>query len=117
MKISKNELMNLSQSLGYRPEVFEKVLMLILLLNEIFKNDFLKDKLVLKGGTALNLFFLDLPRLSVDIDLNYIGAVDKKLMLEERPLIERRIASSCSKLDFNIKKSPGEHAGGKYILT
>jgi len=29
---------------------------------------------LLKGGTALNLFLLDLPRLSVDIDLNYIGA-------------------------------------------
>ncbi|WP_346658344.1 nucleotidyl transferase AbiEii/AbiGii toxin family protein [Bradyrhizobium sp. 147] len=32
----------------------------------------------LKGGTALNLFYLGLDRLSVDIDLNYVGAEDRK---------------------------------------
>jgi hypothetical protein len=37
--------------------------------------------MVLKGGTALNLFVLDVPRLSVDIDLNYIGAADRETML------------------------------------
>lgn len=28
----------------------------------------------LKGGTAINLFYRDLPRLSVDIDLTYVRA-------------------------------------------
>ncbi|MCG2795115.1 MAG: nucleotidyl transferase AbiEii/AbiGii toxin family protein [Actinomycetia bacterium] len=37
-----------------------------------------EGKLVLKGGTALNLFYLDMPRLSVDIDLNYIGAAGRE---------------------------------------
>lgn len=32
-----------------------------------------KDKFVLKGGTAINMFYMGMPRLSVDIDLNYIG--------------------------------------------
>lgn len=27
----------------------------------------------LKGGTAINLFVRDMPRLSVDIDLTYLG--------------------------------------------
>jgi len=27
----------------------------------------------LKGGTAINLFYRDMPRLSVDIDLTYTG--------------------------------------------
>ena len=44
----------------------------------------------LKGGTAINLFFRDLPRLSVDIDLTYVhvfsrakslGAIDKAMKL------------------------------------
>ncbi|HXN21293.1 MAG TPA: nucleotidyl transferase AbiEii/AbiGii toxin family protein [Candidatus Dormibacteraeota bacterium] len=48
----------------------------------ILKHSFLRNKLVLKGGTALNLFYLDLARLSVDIDLNYIG---REEMLSERP--------------------------------
>ncbi|PIG97485.1 nucleotidyl transferase AbiEii/AbiGii toxin family protein [Deinococcus sp. UR1] len=32
-----------------------------------------QDRLALKGGTAINLFVQDLPRLSVDIDLAYTG--------------------------------------------
>jgi len=36
----------------------------------------LVDGLVLKGGTPLNLCFGPPPRLSVDLDFNYIGAVD-----------------------------------------
>ena len=31
----------------------------------------------------LNLFVLDLPRLSVDIDLNYVGSADLEVMLAE----------------------------------
>ena len=40
--------------------------------------------MALKGGTALNLFRFDDPRLSVDIDLNNIGAVDREGMLADR---------------------------------
>ena len=38
---------------------------------------FLGTRMALKGGTALNLFVLDFPRLSVDIDLNYVGSSDR----------------------------------------
>ena len=31
----------------------------------------------LKGGTAINLFYRDLPRLSVDIDLTYLPIAQK----------------------------------------
>src|ERR1700685_1648074 len=31
-----------------------------------------EDSLALKGGTAINLFLRDMPRLSVDIDLTYV---------------------------------------------
>ena len=33
-------------------------------------NSQIKEKLVLKGGTAINLSVLELPRLSVDIDFS-----------------------------------------------
>ena len=52
------------------------------ILDGISAHPFLKERLVLKGGTALNLFFFDLPRLSVDIDLNYIGQLDRQDMQE-----------------------------------
>lgn len=37
----------------------------------------------LKGGTAINLFFRDLPRLSVDIDLMYLPVNDRATALAE----------------------------------
>ena len=40
----------------------------------------LTERLALKGETALNVFHLALDRLSVDIDLNYIGALDRAAM-------------------------------------
>lgn len=52
--------------------MIEKVLHLLRLLQAMNTHPFLKGKWVLKGGTALNLFLFNLPRLSVDIDLNYI---------------------------------------------
>lgn len=35
----------------------------------------------LKGGTAINLFVRDLPRLSVDIDLVYLPVADREASL------------------------------------
>ncbi len=37
----------------------------------------------LKGGTAINLFYRDMPRLSVDIDLTYLPVADRRSSLEE----------------------------------
>lgn len=37
----------------------------------------------LKGGTALNLFYSEMPRLSVDIDLCYILVKDRKDSYQE----------------------------------
>jgi predicted nucleotidyltransferase component of viral defense system len=37
----------------------------------------------LKGGTALNLFIHDLPRLSVDIDVTYKHLTDRETSLSE----------------------------------
>src|SRR5580704_14668723 len=67
----------------------EKVIRLRQLLIEFHKHPFLRNRLVLKGGTAINLFYLDLARLSVDIDLNYIAPVDREKMLAERPDVVR----------------------------
>ena len=77
MRLDANQLRRTAAESGFQVEAFEKVLRLIDLLDALFSHPFLGERLVLKGGTALNLFVLDLPRLSVDIDLNYIGTVDR----------------------------------------
>jgi predicted nucleotidyltransferase component of viral defense system len=63
------------------------------ILDGINTHPFLKNRLVLKGGTALNLFFFEVPRLSVDIDLNYVGKTERQEMLLERPEVERALES------------------------
>jgi len=46
----------------------------------------------LKGGTAINLFVRDLPRLSVDIDLTYLPIADRDQSLAEIGDALRRIS-------------------------
>ncbi len=48
----------------------------------------------LKGGTAINLFVRDMPRLSVDIDLTYLPVADRATSLKEMDAAMRRIADS-----------------------
>lgn len=46
----------------------------------------------LKGGTAINLFIRNMPRLSVDIDLTYLPVNDRAQALQEIELALKRIA-------------------------
>jgi hypothetical protein len=106
----------LRQAGGYRPEIFEKVLYLMRLLELLSGHPYLKNRLVLKGGTALNLFEFDLPRLSVDIDVNYIGSADVETMKAERPKIEQAITDVCNRAEITVERRATEHAGGKWQL-
>ena len=116
MRISPERLFAEAQATGFRPNVLEKVAQLLGLLNAIRSHPFLRDRLALKGGTALNLFVFDVPRLSVDIDLNYVGAASQSAMLEERPRLEAALQAVFSREDFTIRRMPSEHAGGKWSL-
>jgi hypothetical protein len=53
----------------------------------------------------------------VDIDLNYIGALDREEMLAERPKIEQAAQAVFSREGFSAKRVPDEHAGGKWRLS
>jgi predicted nucleotidyltransferase component of viral defense system len=105
-----------SESTGFRPEILEKAIHLLSLLEILNSHPQLKGKLALKGGTALNLFMLRVPRLSVDIDMNYVGSPDRTSLEEDRPLLERAITAICGREGYTITRSPSEHAGGKFQL-
>ena len=51
----------------------------------------------LKGGTAINLFYRDLPRLSVDIDLTYLPVKERNESLDEINSALDRLAASLEK--------------------
>lgn len=101
---------------GFRPEVTEKVIRLLLVLDRIGTHPFLAPRVCLHGGTALNLFVLDLPRLSVDIDLNYIGSTGRERMLAERPAVERAIIDMARDLGFVVTAGTTEHSGRSFRL-
>lgn len=117
MRLSWEDVQREAAAAGFRAEPMEKALRLLEVLEALRSHPYLKERIVLKGGTALNLFVFDAPRLSVDIDLNYIGSADREAMLEERPKIEQAVQAVCGRLGIRIQRIPGEHAGGKWRLS
>jgi predicted nucleotidyltransferase component of viral defense system len=100
----------------FRDRTLDKVQRLLTLLEELGRHPVLRGKLCLHGGTAINVFMLGVPRLSVDIDLSYIGAVSRKHMLVERPTIERGIEEVIAFSGYTASGSNGDHAGRTFHL-
>lgn len=116
MNLSLQDLQAEASATGFPLETLDKVIRLIELLNAFRSHPFLKDRMVLKGGTALNLFVFDLPRLSVDIDLNYVGVADREVMLAEKEKVEQAISAICGRGGYTLRRVPTAHAGGKWRL-
>lgn len=83
----KNYISQRASQFGFIRDTLEKVYRLADILEYINSDPILKGKLALKGGTAINLTIFNLPRLSVDIDLDYLGNDSKEEMLQKRIMI------------------------------
>ncbi len=115
--LSRAQLQRFAADGGYKEDSYEKAALLVGVLDGIRAHPFLGSRLALKGGTAINLFVLDLPRLSVDIDLNYVGAANREAMLEERPRVEQALEQVFGRAGLAVKRVPTDHAGGKWRLS
>jgi len=80
-----------AEELGFVRDTLEKVTRLADILEYLNTNPILKDSLALKGGTAINLTIFNLPRLSVDIDLDYLITSSREEMIESRDVINSTI--------------------------
>jgi predicted nucleotidyltransferase component of viral defense system len=89
--MNKEQLLAIAHKEAFHVDVLEKTWRLMDLLDLIESNETLVGKFALKGGTALNLFYFNVPRLSVDIDLNYVGSPIRDVFKEERPLLEHNL--------------------------
>ena len=74
---------------GFQRDVFEKVLRLKTVLDFFQEEPALREHLLLKGGTAINLTVFSLPRLSVDIDMDYMPNDSKENMMATRGKISK----------------------------
>ncbi len=115
--LTRTDLIREAAATGFQAEPLEKVIRLLGLLDALRSHPFLKTRIALKGGTALNLFVSEVPRLSVDIDLNYLGAAERETMRADRPKVEQAVQAVCGRLGVGIKRSPPDHAGGKFRLS
>ena len=71
----------------------------------------------LKGGTAINLFVRDLPRLSVDIDLVYLPIKDRETSLIAIRSALGRIARKIRKAIPDGGVTDSANAGGTLVLV
>lgn len=101
----------------FAPQTVDKVERLLELLSEIHDHRYLGPRLVLHGGTALNVFHLDIPRLSVDIDVLYVGAVEREEMQRERGEVRVELEALVGRLGYRYNPPKDEHAGVTYKLT
>jgi len=69
----------------------------------------------LKGGTAINLFLRNMPRLSVDIDLTYVPVKDRASSLKEIDAAMRRIAKEVERGILGAKVSASAPKSEKAI--
>jgi len=95
---------------GFVQATTEKALCLLNILGEIGRHPYLRPRLVLKGGTALNLFYWDCPRLSVDLDLNYIGALALEGMQAERPQVLSALQTIATAGGYRVQRGTPHHA-------
>lgn len=102
---NKVEIGRVAQQHGFVRDTFEKVLRLKGILRYINEDEYLKEHLILKGGTAINLTVFKLPRLSVDIDMDYIPNDTKEDMLITRERITTLIKEYMETEGYQLSKS------------
>lgn len=76
-----------------------------------------EDCFALKGGTAINFFVRDLPRLSVDIDLAYLPINDYETSRREIDLALRRIMERLTSVSPSYDVTVGENDRSAMIDT
>ncbi|MBD3163230.1 MAG: hypothetical protein GF328_14105, partial [Candidatus Latescibacteria bacterium] len=115
--MDRDRISALSAETGFPPGPLEKVIRLGEVAASVARHPLLSRVLALKGGTALNLFGGPPPRLSVDLDFNYIGTLDREAMLRARPDVERAVEAFAGELKYEIQRSRDEFAGRKLFLN
>jgi len=104
----------LQAAVGFSTPVIDKVERLLEVLAALREDPVLEDAFVLHGGTALNLFHDDAPRLSVDIDLMFVAEPDMETMRRARPEVDSRFRRVVQGLGYLVQGTNDEHSGQTY---
>lgn len=102
---NKQALDILAKEQGFIRDNLEKVMRLVEILNYFHNSNLLSKSLVLKGGTAINFTVFQLPRLSVDIDLDFSIDCDRESMLTFRQDINQEIFRYMESEEYKLAPS------------
>ena len=117
LEFSKAELNRQAKELGFVRDTFEKVCRLADVLTFMESDPMLADSLALKGGTAINLTIFNLPRLSVDIDLDFSKDISREQMLAERNQINSHIQKYMEAAGYSLSpKSKQYYALDSFVF-
>ena len=106
----------LSTASSFTASTVDKVERLLEVLAALRDDPLLGSVVVLHGGTALNVFSDELPRLSIDADHMYVGQLEVSAMQIERPRVDARLREVVRKLGYTIRGTNDEHSGQTYRL-
>lgn len=116
MQLDRLTLGRMAKELGFVRDTLEKVCRLADVLKFIESDELLSEAIALKGGTAINLTIFDLPRLSVDIDLDYCRSVDREKMLSDRDIVADKISKYMNANGYALSsKSKNYHALDSFV--
>ena len=115
--LKKIDINRIADKANFSRNITEKVLRLYSILKFIDQSE-ISNMLVLKGGTAINLFLLDLPRLSVDIDLDFALPLNRDEMLKKREYIDMIIRDYMADEGYFLSdKSKFVHTLDSYVYS
>jgi len=116
MPPTRARIQELERATRFLPQWLEKALRLQEVLVALQGDRRTQGRLALKGGTALNLAYLGLARLSVDLDFNYVGAIDKEAAIAERPSLEQQVERTVAGLAYGVRRIRDSYASTTWAL-
>lgn len=115
---TKAELAEIANKQNFIRDTLEKVVRLSEVLDYINGNPIMKDCLALKGGTAINLTIFHLPRLSVDIDLDYCSEESRSEMLAHRQQITEDLKKYMQTQGYGLNPyNRNRHSLDSFVFT
>jgi predicted nucleotidyltransferase component of viral defense system len=100
---------------GFSPLGLERVYHAVRVVKAFFADAGFAGRYALKGGTALAFCYLDVARLSFDVDLNYVASTDKAHMSAEREVDRRGIPDVVRGAgQYTVSSGGSEHPLDRY---
>ena len=116
MKLLPEEISSISEERDFLPSPVERMIRLFDVLEGFAGDEIMDPRMALVGGTVLNAFHADLPRLSVDIDIHYMGAGGSVRIDDERPVFEHRALRNMEGKGYTLLRNPRSDTSGRLVF-